>query len=154
MFTADYRVMANASRVEHEILDHVKQALRITINWQTPDVGLPRKMSSLQFVTKSFCRHLQRIMDLEEQDGYLSVVAEQNPNLDARIRRLYDDHASFREQIERLEPQVEDVRHMDKRESEALCTQIHSLLDEVDRHDIDEIDLLQQSFLMDEGGEG
>lgn len=154
MLVADYRVLANASRIEHEILDHAKQALRITLDWQTPEAGLPRKMASLHFVMNSFCRHLRRIMELEEQDGYLQVVAEQNPNLDARIRRLFQDHARFRRKVDDLAPSVETAPNMEREAFESLCREIRELLDQVDRHDASEIELLQESFLTDEGGEG
>ncbi len=35
-----------------------------------------------------------------------------------------------------------------------LCQEIRDLLDDVDQHDEREIELLQESMLMDEGGEG
>ena len=93
--TTDGRAVAQASQMEHQILDHVKQALRITLDWKAPSISLPRKMSSVQFTMKSFARHLRRMMELEERDGYMAVVLEEKPNLDARIRRLQRDHRAF-----------------------------------------------------------
>lgn len=155
MFVADQLTQANASRMEHQVLDHVKQALRVTLDWKAPSVGMPRKVSSLQFVLKSFCRHLQRVMDLEEEDGYLIVVAEQKPNLDMRIQRLECDHAAFRRSLECIEPAVQSLTEYETGERlDAICADIYALLDEVDRHDADEIALLQESLLFDEGGEG
>lgn len=154
MIASDQRVLADASRMEHEVLDHVKQALRVTLEWKAPAVGMPRKMSSLRFVAKSFCRHLQRMIDLEEQDGYMAVVAEWKPNLDARIRRLQRDHGSIRKQISDIEPEIDAITEYQLEHFNKVCRQIVSLLEEVDRHDEEEIDLLQESLLTDEGGEG
>ena len=40
--------------MEHQVLEHIKQALLVTLNWQAPVVSMPRKLSSLQFTIKSF----------------------------------------------------------------------------------------------------
>ena len=102
----DSRAVAQASQMEHQILDHVKQALRITLDWKAPSVSLPRKMSSVQFTMKSFARHLLRMMDLEERDGYMAVVVEEKPNLDTRIKRLQRDHRAFRQRLDELAPEI------------------------------------------------
>src|ERR687892_732863 len=98
----DALALAQASCMEHQILDHVKQALRVTLDWKAPSIGLPRKMSSVQFTTKSFARHLLRMMDLEERDGYMTVVREQKPHLEHRVEKLERHHARFRQQLEDL----------------------------------------------------
>ena len=151
---SDARASAEATRMEHQILDHVKQALRVTLDWKAPSIGLPRKMSSVQFTTKSFTRHLMRMMDLEECDGYMSIVRELKPNLENRVRRLKRNHDQFRDTIGALRPQIEAMKGLPEDEFEFVCTQILELLDGVDQHDIDEIELLQETLLCDEGGEG
>ncbi|HMO84475.1 MAG TPA: hemerythrin domain-containing protein [Lacipirellulaceae bacterium] len=145
---------ARASQMEHQILDHVKQALRITLDWKAPSVSMPRKMSSVQFTMKSFSRHLLRMMDLEERDGYLSVVLDEKPNLDSRIRRLQMDHRYFRQRLEEMTPDVAALPAMAEDDFEFVCAQIAELLDRVDQHDAEEIELLQDTLLCDEGGEG
>src|SRR5262245_26042604 len=150
----DARAQAQASQIEHQILDHVKQALRVTLDWKAPTFGLPRKMSSVQFTTKSFARHLPRMMDLEECDGYLAVVAEEKPNLDGRIKRLARDHAHFRNRLEELEPEIDALTALPEDQFEFICSEIADLLDRVDEHDVEEIELIQETLLLDEGGEG
>ena len=150
----DARALAEATRMEHQILDHVKQALRVTLDWRTPSIGLPRKMSSVQFTTKSFTRHLLRMMDLEESDGYMATVRELKPNLDHRVRRLKRHHDQFRTTIAGLQPQIDAMKGLAEDEFEFASSQIRELLDTVDQHDIEEIELLQETLLCDEGGEG
>ncbi|HYO24748.1 MAG TPA: hemerythrin domain-containing protein [Lacipirellulaceae bacterium] len=152
--TTDVRAVAQASQLEHQILDHVKQALRITLEWKAPAFGLPRKMSSVQFTMRSFARHLQRMMDLEERDGYLAVVLEEKPNMDTRLKRLQREHREFRAQIEALEPEVASLPALPEEKFELVCSQIMELLDRVDQHDVAEIELIQETLLHDEGGEG
>jgi hypothetical protein len=152
--TSDVRAVAQASQMEHQILDHVKQALRITLDWKAPAISLPRKISSVQFTMKSFSRHLLRMMDLEERDGYMTVVVEEKPNLDCRIKRLQREHQAFRARLEEMAPDVAALPALAEDDFEFVCTQIEELLDRVDQHDVEEIELLQDTLLCDEGGEG
>jgi hypothetical protein len=150
----DARAQAQASCMEHQILDHVKQALRVTLDWKAPSIGLPRKMSSVQFTTKSFARHLIRMMDLEERDGYMAVVREQKPHLDHRVKKLERQHEKFREYLEELTAPIASLTALPEDEFEFVCSRIAELLDLVDQHDVEEIELLQDTLLCDEGGEG
>jgi hypothetical protein len=150
----DIRALAEASRLEHEILDHVKQALRITLEWKAPTIGLPRKVSSVQFTMRSFTRHLLRMMELEERDGYMTVVLEEKPNLDVHIRRLRRNHDEFRRQLDEMSADIDALPALADDQFEYVCSQIAELLNQVDQHDFEEIELLQDTLLYDEGGEG
>lgn len=146
--------VASASLIEHQILNHVKQALRVTLDWDAPVVSLPRKLSSLQFTIKSFRRHFERVMSIEEEGGYLDDVAAAKPNLQPRIESLIRDHARFRAKVDEIVPELDALSEWQEERFGSLCQGIRELLDDVDRHDEREIDLLQESMLMDEGGEG
>lgn len=154
MQVLDRNSQACTAWVEHQVLNHVKDALRVTVNWKVPSIGVPQKLSSLRFVLQSFQRHLHRVMDLEECDGYMEFVAESKPNLQPRIERLQQDHGQFREELSRLLPHVAELSDYQADELEKICEEISELLEHVDRHDSEEIDLLQESTLLDEGGEG
>jgi len=154
MFGIDTRSEGNAAWMEHQILDHVKQALRVTLKWQVPSVGMPRKLSSVRFTLKSFFRHLERLMNLEERDGYMVVVAELKPNMQHRIKRLEHDHAQFRQWAEQLLAEVDEISEYQCDQFNQACQKIADLLSSVDQHDREEIQLLQETLLCDEGGEG
>jgi hypothetical protein len=151
---SDARALAAASCMEHKILDHVKSALRITLDWKAPSIALPRKVSSVQFTAKSLMRHLLRMIELEEQDGYMAVVREQKPHLDHKVRKLERHHAAFRKMIDELNPDVAALTALPEDQFEFVCSRIVELLDQVDEHDLEEIELLQETLLCDEGGEG
>ena len=154
MLGIESRSQAQVAWMEHQILDHVKQALRVTLDWKVPSVGLPRKLSSVQFTLKSFKRHLERLMDLEEQNGYLLVVGEMKPNMALRVEQLEREHEGFRRRIRELLPEVENLCEFQSEEFDSACCEIRQLLEEIDLHDANEIDLLQETLLCDEGGEG
>mgnify|MGYP006331489915 CR=1 FL=1 len=151
---SDARAQAQASYMEHQILDHVKRALRVTLDWRAPSIAVSRKMSSVQFTTKSFTRHLLRMMDLEETDGYMNVVREQKPHLEHRVKKLERQHAQFRGYLDELQPEVAALTALPEDQFEYVCSRIVELLDRVDQHDLEEIELLQETLLCDEGGEG
>jgi len=154
MSTVHDTSLASVSWVEHKVLEHVKQALRVTLDWNAPVVSMPRKLSSLQFTMKSFRRHLERVMSIEEEGGYLDDVAEWKPNLQSRIDSLAGDHGRFRARIRQLVPELDQLNDWEEDRFHELCDEIRHLVDDVDRHDALEIDLLQESLLLDEGGEG
>jgi hemerythrin-like domain-containing protein len=145
---------ASTACMEHQILEHIKQALRVTINWQAPAVSMPRKLSSLQFTIKSFQRHLDRVISVEEEGGYMDDVASVKPHFQNRIERLESDHGRFRSRLRKLMPELNDIKEWDEPRFEQVCDDLRRLLDDVDRHDLEEVELLQESLLMDDGGEG
>lgn len=145
---------ASASWMEHRILDHVKQALRVTLDWNEPEVSVARKLSSVQFTAGSFQRHFDRVMAIEEEGGYMSVVLEMKPYLSDRIKRLAGDHDRFRTRMQRLLPELDGLNEWDESRFHELCDETRSLLNAIDQHDAQEISLLQEALLMDVGGEG
>jgi hemerythrin-like domain-containing protein len=146
--------VVSALCMEHQILEHVKQAMRVTLNWHAPDVSMPRKLSSLQFTIKSFQRHLERVMNLEEEGGYMSEVVEAKPYLEDRITFLASDHLQFRDRLRALIPELNAISEWEQPRFIEVCNDLNTLLDEIDHHDEREIELLMESALVDDGGEG
>ena len=145
---------ASTACMEHQVLEHIKQALRVTINWQAPAVSMPRKLSSLQFTIKSFQRHLERVISIEEEGGYMNEVVDAKPYFQNRIDLLVGDHARFRDRLRKLLPELNDINEWEEPRFDQVCNDLRQLLDDVDQHDLQEVELLQESLLMDDGGEG
>lgn len=140
--------------MEHQVLEHIKQALRVTIDWEAPLVSMPRKLSSIQFTLKSFQRHLDRVISIEEDGGYMSEVLDAKPYYQNRIEQLQSDHRRFRARLRQLLPELNEFKEWEGSRFEQVCNDLRELLDDVDRHDMQEVELLQESLLCDEGGEG
>lgn len=139
---------------EQRVFTHIKQALRVMVEWRAPSVSQGRKRSSVRFALRSFCRHLERLMEFEEKGGYLPNVVDQRPNWEHRVGQLRAEHSDLRQRIDRLAPQIDDEGVWQSERFDSACAAIRELLDTVDRHDRDEIALLQETLLWDEGGEG
>jgi predicted nuclease with TOPRIM domain len=148
------RSSISTAAMEHAVLDHIKQALRVTLDWQAPEVSLPRKASSLQFTIQSLQRHLDRLMRIEEEGGYLNIVQEAKPHLRDRLELLAADHDSFRQRLKGLSTELSGLNEWQEEHFDRLATDLRQLLDDVDEHDRHEVDLLQRSLLDEEGGGG
>lgn len=149
----DYSTISTTC-MEHQILAHIKQALRVTLDWQAPEVSLPRKLSSIQFTMTSFQRHFERVMSIEEEGGYMNEVLEAKPNFQSRVESLAGEHARFRARIRALLPALNSLSDWDEPRFHQVCDDLRALLDDVDSHNELETELLQESLMMDEGGEG
>jgi hypothetical protein len=143
---------ASQTWMEHQLLEHIKRALRVTIEWHAPAISYPRKRQSVTFAFESFARHLERLMSIEEEDGYMQMVADAKPHKAKAIVTLRADHARMRRQVERLAADLAKLDDCQQPEFERICSDIGRLLDSTDEHDRAEIDLLQDALLMDEGG--
>jgi hemerythrin-like domain-containing protein len=140
--------------LEHQILEHIKEALRVTLNWQAPVVSMPRKLSSLQFTTKSFQRHLNRVISIEEEGGYMADILDAKPHLEDRIGQLAREHKNFQDRLRKLIATMNDIKEWEEPRFQDVCQDLRALLEDVDQHDAREGDLLQESILCDDGGEG
>lgn len=140
--------------VEHEALRHIIGALRTVLDWKPTAEDLPRKLSSLRFIAQSFQRHLERLMALKEQDGYMTDAVDQMPSLAEKVQALLRDHDEFEETLHRLVLQLEHLSASDKSKVDATCTQMEELLLKLEDHHRREAKLMQEAFSRDVGGQG
>jgi hemerythrin-like domain-containing protein len=145
---------ASTACMEHQVFEHIKQALLVTLNWQAPSISMPRKLSSLQFTIKSFQRHFDRVISIEDEGGYMLDILECKPYMEERIEQLARDHVRFRERLRKFIPELNDIKEWDEPRFEQVCEDLRSLIAAIDRHNEQEVELLQESMLVDDGGEG
>ena len=103
--------------VEHEALRHIIGTCEPCWNGSPHPTTAPVKLSSLRFITQSFQRHLERLMALKEQDGYMSDAVEQMPSLADKEQTLLREHDEFEESLHRLVLKLEHVSASDRREN-------------------------------------
>jgi hypothetical protein len=139
--------------VEHEALRHIIGALRTVLDWKPTAGDVSRKLSSLRFIIQSFQRHLERLMALKEQDGYMTEALAEKPNLAEKIEALLHDHDQFEESMHRLVLQLEHISPTDKAKFDSVCLDLEELLIKLDDHHRREADLMQEAVLRDVGGD-
>jgi hypothetical protein len=149
----DDHSIAEQVLMEQQTLKHIREALRVTLNWELARVGLSRKISSVGFTAKSFQRHLERVLSLEEDGGYMEVVRDEMPNWYCKVETLRADHDRFRHQMQRIIKQFHDLATNDEVWFNGLCCELKQLLEDLEEHERHETDLLQDVLLVDVGGE-
>lgn len=150
----DASSIAEQALVEHRILQHVKAALRLSLDWKASEVGLERKLSSVRFTAQSLQRHLERMMTLEEGGGYMDAVRERKPNWAPKVEALEHDHDEIRRLLSEVMTQLEGDHARDPLRFTDICEHLTHFLARLDRHDQNETDLLMEVFTEDIGGEG
>jgi hypothetical protein len=140
--------------VEHETLAHVVSALRTTMSWHVTGPDFSRKLSSLRFVGESFQRHLKRLLQLEQAEGYMAAVLESRPELGDAVRALRREHVEFRKGVRDILGRLRSVAVTDQATFARITDDLSALLARLDEHHVKETDLLQEALLRDEGGEG
>jgi hemerythrin-like domain-containing protein len=139
--------LAHQTLIEHQMLDHVKDALRVTLQSNVSLVTLASKLSSVQFMAQSFERHLARLFALEEEGGYLAMVRERRPELYERVVALRKEHAEFRAALENILHGFDALGNEDQQAFHVLCDSLTALLERIDAHDAREVELLEQVLI-------
>jgi hypothetical protein len=148
----DGQDVARQTQIEHEMLGHLIGGLRATAGWRVPGPDASRKLSTLRFLAQSFQRHLERLLDLEEGDGYMGLALSASPQLARRTAALRAEHDRFRAGARRA------VQRLENLPAEAAlagaCDELLALLADVEAHSCKEMALIQEAFARDGGGEG
>jgi hemerythrin-like domain-containing protein len=146
--------IAQQTLAEHQMLKYLIEGLRTTIDWPVSGNDCSRKLSTVRFIAQSFQRHLERMMTLEEFEGYMDLVTESAPSLRKAVAGLRQDHDRFRESARRVVQRLERASADNPTALTAICDEILTLLRQLDEHSKMEVGLLQEALTRDTGGEG
>jgi hypothetical protein len=146
--------MERQMEVEHQMLTHLMEGLRIALGWQVQGGDASRKLSTLRFVAGSFQRHLEHVLTLEECDGYLERVLESAPHLGRAVDTLRAEHDRFRAETRRILQRLEHLPSNDLAGLEQTGGELRALLGQVEEHNRKETKLLHEALARDRGGEG
>jgi hypothetical protein len=152
--TTDSRSRLRQALAEHDLVEHVKDALRLALSWNLREVGLARKLTSVRFCTESLVRHLQLMMEMEEQGGYLDDIGDTKPHLCDRAERLAAEHTTIRSESTRVLALVEAATPENDESFQECCRELELLLARLDDHESRERELFFELYCDDEGGEG
>jgi len=144
--------IAQQTVVENDILKLLIEGLRSALAWKVANDSFSRKLSSVRFITQSFQRHLERLMALEEYDGYMVRLKKKAPQLTRAVSDLKQEHETFRTEVRRILHGLEHVSSTDYGTFANLCDELLSLLQDLEEHSNKETDLYHEA--QDSGGEG
>src|SRR6516225_3134524 len=144
--------VARQMQVEHGLLQHLIQGLRAAAAWPVPGPDASRKLSTLRFVAGSFQRHLERLLALEEYEGYMGLVQASSPRLGRTADSLRVEHEHFRSEAGRVAQRLERLAGSDPEAMERVCADLLALLAQIESHSEKEMALVHEAFGQDEGG--
>jgi hemerythrin-like domain-containing protein len=146
--------LAQQTLAENKMLLLLVEGLRDTLAWKVQGADFTRKLASIRFFMKSFQRHLDRVLTIEEDGGYMDMVLQANPQQGDSVNALRQEHQRFRKEARHIDDQFEHVPPTDGDSFSHICGELGDLLNSLDAHNKKEIDLMQEAFDQDEGGEG
>jgi hypothetical protein len=146
--------IAQQTVLENALLKLLVEGLRSVLAWKVPNNDFSRKLSSVRFITQSFKSHLERLMALEEYDGYMVRLKKKAPQLTRAVSDLKQEHESFRTGIRRILHGLDHLASTDNATFANLCDELLTLLKDLDEHSKKETDLYHEAFEQVEGGEG
>ena len=97
-------------------------------------------------MAESFERHFQRLIDLEEEGGYMPTD-RRTPQLARPIAMLREEHIEIRQQLAEILGALRSLSGEQEVRLGELCRSLQNLLDRIDSHDAHEVTLLEQALL-------
>jgi len=146
--------LAQQTLAEHNVLTLLIEGLRNTLAWKVEGNDFARKLSTLRFITQSFQRHLEHVLTLEEDGGYMDLVLQTRPQQDNNVNALKQEHQQFRKEASHIVHRFENVSPTDGGSFSRICGELVDLLKRLDAHNKKELKLMREAFHQDEGGEG
>lgn len=146
--------MAQQTLVESTLLGHLMDGLRAAAAWRNATDDCSRKLATLRFIARSFRRHLERLIGLEEVDGYMEIILETKPFLSGQVDALKQDHEAFRRDAARVVHRLGRVAETDPGQLNRICADLTAFLDRLEMHNRREARVFQMTFKQEEGGEG
>lgn len=128
---------------EHELLKHIAEALRTTIDWALRAQDCSSRLPSLRFIAHSFHRHLEHILELEEREGYLPAIgSRRHADLREEIKLLREEHDDFRRRLRAAVERLEEASPTDYLTVGEVCNCLSHVLEEINDHNQREMALI------------
>jgi hemerythrin-like domain-containing protein len=141
-----FRLVSEQMVQEHEVLARLSDALRTAIRWgQHSD--LARKLIAVHFLAEAFQRHLKRMLEVEERGGYLEMIEGGHPEFRTRAKVFREEHDQFRSAMRDLLPRMNCDVSPTTADAESVFNSLSMLLEMVDDHNKQELDLLRDVIL-------
>jgi hemerythrin-like domain-containing protein len=142
------------AHLEFQTLGHFTRALKEAIRTELTIDDPPRRLATVRFVMSSLQQYVERLFAMEEHDGYFAELAGTRPELVNRIKRLGDEHNALRKSLRQIVTRLDLLPAEDVAAFESICKEIVVVIGNLDQHTHAEIQLLEDAYMQDTGGEG
>jgi len=140
--------------LENEMVKYLVEGLWTTLAWKANENEFGRKVATLRFIARCFQRHVERLMTLEECDGYMEHVLTRSPKLEKTVAALKRNREYFRKETTRIVQELDQAAATENAPLTKITDDLIALLTNLDRHNGKEADAFEEAFEREEGGEG
>ncbi len=130
--------LLRAHRALENEMERLQKQVTITTHEELTSLG-----ASLEKVHTHLLNHFR----FEEQDGYMTEVAQRAPQKDRTIQALLDEHQTMAQKLEELRKETgQAITYLD-----SLCSKIQDWIKQVNDHEQRENALVLDAFQVDIG---
>ncbi|QDU59870.1 hypothetical protein Pan216_07030 [Planctomycetes bacterium Pan216] len=141
-------------KIENEILFYVREALSVAIRAPLAHETAIEWLERAQFLVGSFSRHVRRLFAIEEEGGYMDFVTALKPTFANRAAKLREEHRSLVSDLEGIRADAHNTNPSNLANLHSLQQRLLGFFRRLESHRHHEWELLQETYLVDLGGEG
>ncbi len=146
----DWSAAAQKALEEHRKLKREIEILKLRLD--APLQDSPAKwMAHCVDHLREFETLLNKNMDMQETEGFLIIVRERRPTLEARVDTLQAEHGTIRRQCAELRDEFKKHADPTPDEINRVREMAGKLLDVLRLHELEENKLVQEAFTQDLG---
>jgi hypothetical protein len=143
--------IAERIREEHERIKQQMKKINTMINAHVSQEGFPKWRLDFLWLLRDFKNDLHKHFDLEEEGGFMTEVVSLAPQHLNVVRQLEDEHQAMIASMDEILTALKSRAQKDDLKLDNLRRQITDLFGVLEKHEIAEGDLIESTYLQDDG---
>jgi len=138
-------------REEHERIKQDMKKINTLAGAHVSQEGYAKWRLDLIWLLRDFKNALQKHFDLEEEGGFMTDVVKIAPQNINAVQKLETEHETMNAMMEEILTSLKDQEEKDDLKLEALRQRIGEFFEVLESHEAAEGDLIESTYLQDEG---
>lgn len=138
-------------REEHERIKQDMKKIKTLSSAHVSQEGYAKWRLDLIWLLRDFKNALQKHFDLEEEGGFMTDVVKIAPQNINAVQKLETEHETMNAMMEEILTSLKDQEEKDDVKLEALRQRIGEFFEVLESHEAAEGDLIESTYLQDEG---
>ncbi len=142
---------ADKIREEHEFLKGEMGKLNYMICETVTPENFPKWRLDLLWLLRDFLNHLQKHFDLEEDGGFMSDILDVAPHKQHAVEKLATEHEEMVKSFSGIIASLKSLQEKDDDRIADICERIQVAVEMLKAHESAEGELIESTYLQDEG---
>lgn len=138
-------------REEHERIKQDMKKINTLSSAHVSQEGYAKWRLDLIWLLRDFKNALQKHFDLEEEGGFMTDVVKIAPQNINAVQKLETEHETMNAMMEEILTSLKDQEEKDDLKLKALRQRIGEFFEVLESHEAAEGDLIESTYLQDEG---